>query len=810
MREKKFFDSYVEYRSPVHGAPTNDAPTDGAQNAGAVNGSRSLPRSAESALATYHDNGGFEPEGNWEEQSVPARPDPVRRLLDLLWRRRWIVLPILLGALLLGLLLALGTPRSYRATATLLVNTSPLSGEKRPDDANASPDSPPSDVPGVDEARRLETQLEIVKTDGVLSDAVASLSPEDQALIRYKTEDNFTLEVGSIRNTDLITVGVVSPRRETSVALANAICNAYIEQSQKNNRRAIQAAADVARSQLQTVRQDLIRARDELKNAQAKFGITDGAQQAENVANTLETTKTELTQARAAQAAAAASLKVQQDVVANTPRDIVSYTTVTNPTVVTLRDELTKLRLERAAARAEYAKSSDIVRNLDNQIARVQGQLAGEPVNQTLPAQRSPNPAYITASENLGRARSDLQSLSARIPVLEANLRRARTAQVELPAKTARLSQLASSLAGLQTTYDNLAQKAQSLELSAASQLSNGTITSPATPPQIPAGRGRTTTLLMALGLGTLLAYLTALLVDRLDEKIHTAAQAQDAAHLPILIDVPRIKARRDQSVLTGNAPFLRESFEMLTAQLALAAREVPLRSVLVTSALPGEGKSVSCVNLAVAAAWAGEEVVLIDGDGRQPALHEYFGLSNQVGFSDVVLGHASIEEAVQPTKIPGLSVLTSGSPHDSPLELLRSTQAQDLIDELAALADLTVIDSPPTLLIADASVLATMTDATLLVVACGEAAKSEITRATGILHQTGARVLGVVLTKVAPKRGARHSYTGYSARRSTESLRGPGERRTDSPEDRFPVHAGDEITRPFDPDQPFDTDGVR
>ncbi len=827
MREKKYFDSYVDYRSPANGAldsntahssahsaaagsnvarisaASNNAANSNVASSSAASGNvaagevssgnvagkaRVLTRPSETAIAPYSEGEPGNGNDDWEPEFT-ERADPLRRLFDLLWRRRWIVLPILLGALLLGLLYTLRSGKTYQATATLLVNTSPLSGEKRPDNAS-SPDAPPTDVPGVDAARRLETQLEIVKTEGVFQAAAQSLDPDDQAAI----ERFYTLDVGSIRNTDLVTVTVGSPSPDASAALANAICDSYIEQSQKNNRRAIQAAADTAGDQLKTVRAELGDARDELKNYQAKIGITDGQQQAQNVANALQTNKTELAQAREAQAAAAASLRVQQDVLANTPREIVSYSTVTRPTVITLRAELTRLQIERTAARAEYTAESTIVREIDSKIARVQSQLQSEPENETLPAQRAPNPAYITASENLGRARAELQSLRARIPVLEANLQRANTAQAQLPAKTARLSQLTSAVTGLQTTYDELAQKAQNLQLSAASQLSNGTVTSPATPPGVPAGRGRTTILLMSLILGGLLAYLTALLVDRLDEKIHSSAQAQNAARLPILIDVPRINKRLDQSVLTGNAPLLRESFEMLTAQLALAARSVPLRSVMVTSSLPGEGKSVSCVNLAVAAAWAGEEVVLVDCDGRNPSLHEYFGLSNNVGFSDVVTGRVPIGDAVQATRIPGLNVLTSGTPHESPLELLRSVEAQNLIDELSSLADLTIIDSPPTLIIADASVLATMTDATLLVVACGEASKSEIARATNTLHQTGARVLGIVLTKVAPKLGAAHTYnySGYVSHHSTENLRGPVERGIEVRKSHAPVVADD------------------
>ena len=278
----------------------------------------------------------------------------------------------------------------------------------------------------------------------------------------------------------------------------------------------------------------------------------------------------------------------------------------------------------------------------------------------------------------------------------------------------------------------------------------------------------------MAAVLGALLAYVAALLVDRLDEKIHDQSEVARATQLPILIAVPRIANPMDQCLLTGNAPFLREKFEMLAAQIALAGRPLRRRSILLTSALPGEGKSVSCVNLAVAAAWAGEEVVLVDCDLRRPTAHLFFGLSNEVGFSDVVMGEASLHQAVQATKIPGLSVLTAGSPHPSPLELMRSDAAQAILDELVELSDLTLVDSPPVLLIADAALLATMTDATILVVSCGEAIQSEVARAGETLRKAGAQMLGVVLTKVGAGMGEKREYGAYSSRHSLEGLRGP------------------------------------
>ena len=415
MKEKKFFDSYVEYHSPVHGAhgANGDGNEPPALNG---NGVRALPRPEAAPLARTND--APVARAPIVEARAP-KPDGLRQLLDLLWRRRFTVLPVLLGVLLLALIFSLRAPRVYSATATLLVNTTPLSGEKRPDDQ--SQDKVASDVPTVDEARRLETQLEIVKTEGVFQGAVLSLPPAQKAAI----ERFSAVDVGSIRNTDLVTVTVKSGDATASAALANALCQSYIEQSQKNNRAQIEAAAQSAQRQLQTVKDDLSDARAALKDYQSQSGITDGAEQSKNVGATLDGLQTQLREAQTQRASAAATLKVQQDVLSKTPREVVTYTTVTRPAVVSLRAELTKLRLDRIAARAEYAPTSSIVTGLDGQIAGVEARLAREPATETAPAQSAPNPAYLAAAQGVAQARSDLRAVEARIPVVAAALGRA-------------------------------------------------------------------------------------------------------------------------------------------------------------------------------------------------------------------------------------------------------------------------------------------------------------------------------------------------------------------------------------------------
>ncbi|HEX9998171.1 MAG TPA: hypothetical protein VGB45_13610, partial [Abditibacterium sp.] len=133
---------------------------------------------------------------------------------------------------------------------------------------------------------------------------------------------------------------------------------------------------------------------------------------------------------------------------------------------------------------------------------------------------------------------------------------------------------------------------------------------------------------------------------------------------------------------------------------------------------------------------------------------------------TDVVNEHVRLDDALQDTGIRGLQLLSSGSETSKPLEILSSTAAQTCLDELTYIADLIIIDTPPALLIADAALLSTMTDATLLVVSCNEVARAEVRRATHSLSQTGTFLPGIILTKVVPVPGVHHGYSGYSARR--------------------------------------------
>lgn len=184
---------------------------------------------------------------------------------------------------------------------------------------------------------------------------------------------------------------------------------------------------------------------------------------------------------------------------------------------------------------------------------------------------------------------------------------------------------------------------------------------------------------------------------------------------------------------------------------------------------MPSEGKSTTAINIALALAETDKSVVLIDGDLRRPSLHRYMDLVGTVGFSTVLSGAVSLEDALQKTRFPGLTVLTSGAIPPNPSELLGSQSARKLLSELRAKFDYVIVDSTPLLAITDAAILAAGADGVLIMARYGHTKREHLSHAVGSLHSVGAPLLGAVFTMTPMRGGGTYSYNygyygGYTA----------------------------------------------
>lgn len=215
------------------------------------------------------------------------------------------------------------------------------------------------------------------------------------------------------------------------------------------------------------------------------------------------------------------------------------------------------------------------------------------------------------------------------------------------------------------------------------------------------------------------------------------------------------------------------EAFRVLRTNLQFMGLDKPVKTILITSATPGEGKTTTAINLAIAFAQTGAKVLLVDADLRRPTVAKVLGLENWKGLTSALLTQDEPEEFLAQTQINGLSVLTSGPLPPNPAELVGSGRMERLLQHLAEQFDVVIVDTPPVLAVTDACVLAPKVDGVLMVVRSGKVEREKAVRAKEALTAVKANLLGAVLGDVDSKHGEGYYYY-YSS-----DERGAGGRRT-------------------------------
>jgi len=256
---------------------------------------------------------------------------------------------------------------------------------------------------------------------------------------------------------------------------------------------------------------------------------------------------------------------------------------------------------------------------------------------------------------------------------------------------------------------------------------------------------------------------------DYLDDRIKTAEDIQVAIGLPTLGSVARMKGDRGRKEMYRLATLLHprssaaEAYRTLRANTEFMSLDAPIRILLVTSATPGEGKTVTAANLAVAFAQAGRQVVLIDADLRKPGVHIIFDLPNEHGFTTLLRRDDATLDVAHITEQGNLRVITSGPLPPNPAELLSSSRMRATMERLAADGDLIILDGPPLHGVTDSAILSSVADGTLLVVDAGKTRRGSIREASEVLARAGAHVFGAVLNRI-PRRAQDEvePYGGY------------------------------------------------
>ena len=188
------------------------------------------------------------------------------------------------------------------------------------------------------------------------------------------------------------------------------------------------------------------------------------------------------------------------------------------------------------------------------------------------------------------------------------------------------------------------------------------------------------------------------------------------------------------------------EQFKTIRTNINFSMPDEDLKTLIITSSTPGEGKSTNSSNIAVVFAQSGKKVLLVDSDMRKPTAHHTFALKNVRGLSNLLTRQFTLEEVVNETKIPNLSVITSGPIPPNPAELLASQTMDRFIETALQQFDLVIFDAPPVLSVTDAQIMSNKCDGTILVVHSVKGQKDEVAKAKEMLDSSKANILGVIL----------------------------------------------------------------
>lgn len=376
------------------------------------------------------------------------------------------------------------------------------------------------------------------------------------------------------------------------------------------------------------------------------------------------------------------------------------------------------------------------------------------------------------AKRILGGLTERYENAMATERALDNEVTRYKKEALELGPKIVKFNELARNRKSVEDRYNILRNRLSTSELTGS--MNKSTQTSYAKPldkarvPTIPVSPSLRINIMVAGSLALALALGLVILIVFLDRSIKTAADAQQAAGVPVLGVVPAIKESatledraRDMYVHTHPSSPVAECCRSLRTNILFSSADRRLKTIIVSSPNPREGKTTVVMYLGTTMAQSGQRVLIVDTDMRRPRLHVSTGVSRQHGISDLILGAQNYDDVIKATDVPNLFVLPCGPLPPNPAELLMTKRFEAVLAELATRFDRVILDSPPLGAVTDAVVLSKVADGVILVARARKTLRDELKRASKQVRDVGGTIFGLIVNELEERSGG-YSYYAY------------------------------------------------
>lgn len=554
------------------------------------------------------------------------------------------------------------------------------------------------------------------------------------------------LKIKPSKKSPTITIQGFSPNPQESLDLCNMLSEVYLAEDVARQHRETADAARFADEQSKIAKRDWNDAKRKLREFQEQEGVVD-------ISSEVSALISQIAQLRAQQDMMNLSLQEISTMEANYQgqTSLIGGTTISSQNQIShIKTELASLESELQASLSKYTDSHPTIIALRERIIELQKKLLQE---------------------------KDIyeQSEKARYSEIQTQIDECRALLGEFPAKYYTLAQLQLAANTSETLYSMLLDMKYRLNITKAMQLSRINIIEPAWKAKLYSPDIDDNMIIGAL-LGLMIGLGLAILVEYLDDSVKDADSIQVQLGLPLLGSIPLMN-RKDVPLIAGREEsperkslyFLREAYNILSHNIKLGSLDEKVKSIMVSSSIPEEGKSYISTNLAINMAQQGKNVLLVDTDYPRPNAYKIFGMENEIGLTEVILGEASLEEVLKPSGVDHLWVITTGPKPPSTTQLFESNQMKEFIKEAEKLFDIVIFDTPPIFSLNDPVILGALTDRVVMVASAGEISRQMLKQAVETLQRGNSRLLGVVLNKVQME-GTHYYYYYHAYNRIEES----------------------------------------
>ena len=613
----------------------------------------------------------------------------------------------------------------------------------------------------------LLTQQEIIASVPVLQQTIETLqltNEEGKPLTPQDLKDK--LEISLIGGSDIIEITYKDTDPIQASQIVNTLMDVYLQEQIRSNQAQTANADSFVTVQIPQISEKLQEYETILQEFRTKHSIVDLQEEKKVLVTELGTLNRQIatvgSQLEGAQAQTATlqkqlGLNFQQAIavkqLGNSPI-IQSILVQIGNTEKQLIEERQRFKDSHPSVASLLEQKANLRQQLEQQIARTVG--AGVKVSDGLLQDNRFQESTLEKFINLKIEELSLQQqLSSTHNYQQAYLKRAQ----QLPKLEQREREISQQVETARTTYENLLNTQQDLQILQNQTTANAEIIEQAIVPE-QGSTGSMALMLLGILLGLFLSNLTVIILEMQDRSIPSIAELKKKLPYKVLGIVPTNEFQDRKGVIVKQEPdsYPSEIYRMIQANLTFMTSGIP-KVILVTSSVPGEGKSTIAANLAAAVSQLGRQVLLVDGDLRKASQHELWGASNHVGIKDVITNQLSLRQAlIQP--MPKLHLLTSGVIPPNPLALLDSHQMSELITQARQEYDMVVIDAPPLPVTADVLTLSKLVDGIVFVSRPGVVEHESAQLARETIEATGQKVLGMVINGVNSQECDRYSYS--------------------------------------------------